>query len=151
MAMGQCKRDVASWISNYIYTFMWDVITHPCPNFNGSLANPPQKLDHGWAIISHNFKWDVITHPCHVPCTNPSMNSITEIQLYKNQTELVHTKISFHITSKNQSRISIHKYISTQYQTQQYKINSPNLGPFSVSCPEWAQTMLSQSQARLLK
>ena len=25
------------------------------------------------------------------------------------------------------------------------------LGPFSVSCSEWAQTMLSQSQARLLK
>ena len=30
--------------------FLWDVITHPCPNFNGSLAKLPLKLGHGWAM-----------------------------------------------------------------------------------------------------
>ena len=43
------------WISNYNNVFVWDVITPPCPNFNGSLAKLPLKLWHGWVITSHSF------------------------------------------------------------------------------------------------
>ena len=42
-----------AWISDYIHSFQWDVITHPCSNFNGGLAKPPLKLGHGWVITSH--------------------------------------------------------------------------------------------------
>ena len=28
------RRD--TWISNYIHSFLWDVITYPCPNTNGN-------------------------------------------------------------------------------------------------------------------
>ena len=31
---------VKTWTSNYIYSFLWNVITHPCPNFDGSLTKP---------------------------------------------------------------------------------------------------------------
>ena len=48
---------IKAWISNYIPSFVWDVITHPCPNFNGSLAKLPLKLGHGWVITSHTFIW----------------------------------------------------------------------------------------------
>ena len=43
---------------------MWDVITHPCINFNGSLAKPPLKLGHGWVITTHVLYTDEITYPC---------------------------------------------------------------------------------------
>ena len=36
--------------------FLWDVITYPCPNFNGSVTKLPLNLGYGWLI-------DVITHP----------------------------------------------------------------------------------------
>ena len=26
--------EIMAWISNYSHEFTWDVITHPCPNFN---------------------------------------------------------------------------------------------------------------------
>ena len=37
---------------------MWDVITHPCHNFNIF------KLGHGWEIASSLFYTDAIIHPC---------------------------------------------------------------------------------------
>ena len=49
---------IGAWISlNNIHTFLWDVITHPCPNFNGSLVKLPLKLGHGWVITSHIKLW----------------------------------------------------------------------------------------------
>ena len=27
-----------AWISNYIYSFLWDLIIHPCPSFNSGPA-----------------------------------------------------------------------------------------------------------------
>ena len=30
-----------------IRSFLWQVMTQPCPNFNGGLAKPPWKLGHG--------------------------------------------------------------------------------------------------------
>ena len=37
-------------ISNYIYIKWWIVITHPCPNFNGTLPKLILKLGHGWVM-----------------------------------------------------------------------------------------------------
>ena len=36
-----------TWISNYIHSFLWDVVTHPCLNFK---VKPLLKLGHGWVI-----------------------------------------------------------------------------------------------------
>ena len=44
------------------HSVRWDVITHPCSNWNGGLAKPP-KVRHEWVSISHCFV-DVVTHPC---------------------------------------------------------------------------------------
>ena len=38
---------IKTWMINHIDGFVWDVITHPCPNFNGGLTKPPLKLGHG--------------------------------------------------------------------------------------------------------
>ena len=57
---GQCVKlscIFSSWISNHIHIKLWDVITHPCPNFNGSLFKPPLELGHGWIITSHRKPW----------------------------------------------------------------------------------------------
>ena len=40
-------------ISDYMHTFMLDIISHPYRNSNGCLAKPPLKLWHGWIIVSH--------------------------------------------------------------------------------------------------
>ena len=40
----------------YIHSFIWDVITNPCRNFNGGLTKPPLKLGHG-SVITHCFTW----------------------------------------------------------------------------------------------
>ena len=40
--------EIWAWISNHIHCFLWDVITHPCPNFK-------LKLGQGWVITSHTF------------------------------------------------------------------------------------------------
>ena len=42
-----CLIEAWRWISNYIYCFMWDVITHPCLSFNNGLTK-----SHGWVITS---------------------------------------------------------------------------------------------------
>ena len=41
----------------FMNCFPWDVITHSCPDFKKSLAEPPFYLHkkHGWLIISHLF------------------------------------------------------------------------------------------------
>ena len=49
---------IRTWISNNILSFLWDVITHPGPDFNGGLTKrfsggstkPPCNLGHGWVI-----------------------------------------------------------------------------------------------------
>ena len=45
--------EITVWISIYTHNFMWNVITHPCPTFNGGFTKPPLKLGHGWVITSH--------------------------------------------------------------------------------------------------
>ena len=47
------------WISNYFHYNMYDVITHPCPNFNCGSVKPPLKLWRGWIITPHDdvIKW----------------------------------------------------------------------------------------------
>ena len=39
------------------YSFVYDVITNPCPNFNGVLTKPPLELGRGCANASHNLAW----------------------------------------------------------------------------------------------
>ena len=54
--------DIRTWISNYIHHFIWDVITHPCPNFNSS-----SKHCWSWAWMYNYIPWiyvDLITYPC---------------------------------------------------------------------------------------
>ena len=41
--------------SNNLHHFLWDIITHPCPNFNGGLVKPPLMLGHGWLLTSHDL------------------------------------------------------------------------------------------------
>ena len=52
-----CLRNTCNgflaWICNCIHIKLWDIITHPCPYFNGGLIKPPLKLAHGWVISSH--------------------------------------------------------------------------------------------------
>ena len=31
--------EIREWMSNYIHSFIFDVIIHPCPNFEGGLTN----------------------------------------------------------------------------------------------------------------
>ena len=47
----------STWMNNYIHVKQWDVITHPCPNFNSGLVKPLLKLGHGWVITSHITQW----------------------------------------------------------------------------------------------
>ena len=51
---------VKARISNYMQSlvFSWDVYSHPCPNFNGSLAKLLLKLGHGWVITP------IFSHGC---------------------------------------------------------------------------------------
>ena len=43
---------IRAWINNHEYGFIWRVITHPCPNFNGRLTNPSLSLGYWWVIAS---------------------------------------------------------------------------------------------------
>ena len=36
------------------HSFLWDVITHPCPNINNILAKPLLKLMYGWELASYD-------------------------------------------------------------------------------------------------
>ena len=47
--------EVRAWINNYIFSFMWDVITHPCSNFNNSLAKLLLKAL--WVNTPLDFIW----------------------------------------------------------------------------------------------
>ena len=50
------QTKIRAWFCNYILSFLWDVITHPCHNFNSGLSKPPLsglakphlKLWQGW-------------------------------------------------------------------------------------------------------
>ena len=46
------NNDFSIWITNYIYIYLWDVITHPCPHLSGGLNHPPLILRHGWTVTS---------------------------------------------------------------------------------------------------
>ena len=50
---------IRAWISNYISGFVWDLITHPCPNFNEVRAWMSNQIP--------LFYMDVISHPCPNP------------------------------------------------------------------------------------
>ena len=54
-----------TWVVNYIHYEGFDVITHPCPNFNGSFTKHDitLKLGQEWVVISQK-NWDVITYGC---------------------------------------------------------------------------------------
>ena len=49
--------EIMAWISDNNCCFLWVVITHPCPNFNGGLTTPPLMLWHGLVITSRVFTW----------------------------------------------------------------------------------------------
>ena len=59
---------IKSWICNNLTDLMWDIITHPRPNFNGGLVKPPLKLGHGWVITSRSFT----TGSCGISSWNTS-------------------------------------------------------------------------------
>ena len=46
-----------TWISDNIHVKCLDVITHPCPSFNGGVVELLLELEHGWAITSHIDHW----------------------------------------------------------------------------------------------
>ena len=41
---------------HYIFGFLWDVITHSCPNFNDDVVKLKLKLLHG-CVASHTLTW----------------------------------------------------------------------------------------------
>ena len=55
---GSCRPQMcptlAPWTLLSGHCFMLDVITHPYPNFNGSLAKLPLEVGHEWVITSHS-------------------------------------------------------------------------------------------------
>ena len=66
---------IKAWTSNYISSFRWHVITHPCPNFNGALAKPPLKLGHVWVMTLHRFKLcNYLSQPSRVNKSVPNFN-----------------------------------------------------------------------------
>ena len=56
--------EIETRISNYINYHQWDMITHPCPNFNSSLTEPPLKLGHVWVKKIPLFYLGAITYLC---------------------------------------------------------------------------------------
>ena len=65
------------WINNNSYIKHWDVITHPCPNFNDALFSPPLKLTYISNCIPYKTM-DIITYPVlHVnwPCVTLSKSA----------------------------------------------------------------------------
>ena len=42
-----CLSETRPLITNHVHSFQWNVITHPCPNFNGGLVKPPLMLRYG--------------------------------------------------------------------------------------------------------
>ena len=51
------SSQIKVWISNYIYIFLYDMYTQPCPHFTGGLAKPLVKWRHGWVIIYQEKIW----------------------------------------------------------------------------------------------
>ena len=51
------------WLTNYIYSLIWDVIYYPCCNSNG-LFKLLLKLGNVWVIRSHSlYEWDILYIP----------------------------------------------------------------------------------------
>ena len=42
--ISKIKAVMRAWMNDNIHIKQWDVITHPCPNFNGDLIKPSLKL-----------------------------------------------------------------------------------------------------------
>ena len=59
----------------HIHIKLWDIISHACPNFKGSLPEPKLqlKLWHGWLITPNSEPWDLITYPWIVNYTNKDL------------------------------------------------------------------------------
>ena len=49
------RTEIMTWISNYIHTFLNNVITQTCPNLNGGIVKHPFGLRHVWVITSHHL------------------------------------------------------------------------------------------------
>ena len=68
---------VRALISNdYLHSFLWVVIIHPCYNFNGGLIKPPLKLRYGWVNTSYTYMW------LNIYCHNPD-SGLTDFFLVK--------------------------------------------------------------------
>ena len=46
-----------TWIRDYFHLKQWNVITHPCSNFNGSLVNTLRQRQNGRHFPDDIFKW----------------------------------------------------------------------------------------------
>ena len=53
-----------AWICDYIYSSIWDAVTHPCPTVSGGcLCKPPLKLGLKLVIARHSYVWiRIYTH-----------------------------------------------------------------------------------------
>ena len=67
---------ISAWIRNYIHVKEWDVVIHPCPNYNGSLNKLLLKLVYGWVIISNikTMVWLIIHAIISVNTLRPTQN-----------------------------------------------------------------------------
>ena len=72
-------------LSNYNQAYLWDVMTHPCPNFHCDSTKPTLKLGHGCVITSHCSTWMWF----HIHTTPPqgwfSYREISNIRRTKSQ------------------------------------------------------------------
>ena len=50
--VGNGWNEIIAWMSNYMLSFLWYVLTHPCPNCNDGLAKLLLKLGHELLIVS---------------------------------------------------------------------------------------------------
>ena len=62
---GSGLADITAWTSNNADGFMWNAITHPCPNFNGDFTKP--YLKKGVSNYTQLLYMDTIIDPCPNP------------------------------------------------------------------------------------
>ena len=68
-----------TWISVYLHSFIWDVISDPCPNFNDGLSKAPLTFGHGWVFISHYFAWMLLPIHALIPMMTSSNGNIFRV------------------------------------------------------------------------
>ena len=58
------SNEIADIFHNYdsdiIHIRLLDSVTHPCPNSNGGLVNPPLRSGYVWVITSNTKQWRFI-------------------------------------------------------------------------------------------